>query len=191
MPTGTYQHKPLSVETKKKIGLANSIALKGRKLSDEHKRKVVLATIGRKHPPRTDVWREKQRKAKTGKIHGPCTKETKEKIRQAHLKSGNRPAIRKGSECHFWKGGISPKNELLRKQIKYKLWRKAVFKRDNYQCVLGGKEHGKDLESHHIKSFSKYPELRFVVENGQTLCKKCHRKTDTFGSKVNFYGNNK
>jgi hypothetical protein len=43
----------MSIETRQKISLAN----KGKKLSDEHKIKIGLASSGRKHPPRTEDYK--------------------------------------------------------------------------------------------------------------------------------------
>ena len=64
---------------------------------------------------------------------------------------------------------------------KYYQWRKAVKERDNYTCQsCNSKE---DLHSHHIKKFVDYPELRYDINNGLTLCGNCHRKTDTWGVK--------
>ena len=61
----------------------------------------------------------------------------------------------------------------------YKEWRKAVFERDSYTCVecheVGGR-----LEAHHLKAWADYAELRFKIDNGVTLCKKCHELTDTY-----------
>ena len=54
-------------------------------------------------------------------------------------------------------------------------WRNQVFIRDNYTCRRCGKIGG-ELHAHHIKSWALFPELRFDVENGKTLCKyPCHR----------------
>ena len=65
-------------------------------------------------------------------------------------------------------------------------WRKLVLTRDNYSCVLcGSKER---LETHHIKSYTKFPALRYNLENGQTLCHFCHKKTDSFGGKGRING---
>lgn len=57
----------------------------------------------------------------------------------------------------------------------YKLWRKAVFERDNYTCQICGAT-DKKLNAHHIKRFAKDFANRFNVENGMTLCAECHRK---------------
>ena len=60
-------------------------------------------------------------------------------------------------------------------------WRKAIFERDNYTCVLCRARNGRGkniwLEADHIKPFAYFPELRFDLSNGRTLCRKCHDKT--------------
>src|SRR5208282_1135123 len=79
-------------------------------------------------------------------------------------------------ETHWnWKGGISGDKNRIRASSAYKFWRKAVFQRDNWTCVKCG-QWGGYLEADHIKGFAEYPELRFEVSNGQTLCKPCHRQ---------------
>ncbi len=75
-----------------------------------------------------------------------------------------------------WKGGITPINEKIRKSIEHRLWRESVFARDNWTCQRCYKR-GVKLEAHHIKEFADYPEVRFAIDNGETLCKKCHNKT--------------
>jgi len=85
-----------------------------------------------------------------------------------------------GDKGSGWKGGVSPINERIRQSSEFKQWRAAVFARDNYTCRRCGARHEigfrPKLHPHHIKSFAEYPDLRFVVDNGVTLCEDCHRE---------------
>ena len=56
----------------------------------------------------------------------------------------------------------------------YKEFRKLVVKRDSRCCQWHGCGSSKRLCVHHIRTWAKYPELRFVVRNGITLCKEHH-----------------
>ena len=136
--------------------------------------------VVRRHTPDA---RLKMRAAKLGRT---LSVSTRRKL-SAALK-GRRPKNlsslnNRGARSHWWKGGITPLNERIRKSLPYRQWREAVFKRDAWTCVLC-KQRGGRLNADHIKPFSRFPELRFDINNGRTLCEPCHRKTDTFGWKL-------
>lgn len=60
----------------------------------------------------------------------------------------------------------------------YKLWRMSIFKRDWFTCQYPGCGYnGKDIQAHHIKRVKDNPELINEIDNGITLCVKCHNKT--------------
>ena|SRR3990167_911954 len=58
--------------------------------------------------------------------------------------------------------------------------RRVFFQRDNWTCIWCGL-YGGNLNADHIKPFAYFPELRFAIDNGRTLCVDCHRKTGTWG----------
>lgn len=62
-----------------------------------------------------------------------------------------------------------------RRTQQYKQWRTAVFSRDNYTCQICGKRGGK-LNAHHASRYSRDIEHRTDIENGITLCEKCHKE---------------
>lgn len=109
----------------------------------------------------------------TGKKH---TEETRRKISEAQQ-------FRR-EQHHSWKGGVVKINKKIRQSLEYKLWRESVFKRDNYTCIWCGARNGNGkevtLHADHIKTFANYPELRFAIDNGRTLCVECHKTTESY-----------
>lgn len=108
----------------------------------------------------------------SGKQHSA---KTKQKMRESSS----------GEKSSNWRGGITEENYRIRRSRKYADWRKAVFERDGYACVICNAKSaaGKRvrIEADHILQFATHPDRRFDVSNGRTLCAPCHRKTDTWG----------
>lgn len=67
----------------------------------------------------------------------------------------------------------TPKEQ--RHDAAYVDWRNKVFERDNYTCAICG-QRGGTLNAHHIRPFKKFPKLRTDLDNGITLCEKCHKR---------------
>jgi 5-methylcytosine-specific restriction endonuclease McrA len=84
--------------------------------------------------------------------------------------------VHKGKKHHNWRGGITPINQQIRHSFEANEWRTMVFGRDGFACQMCFRKGGY-LNAHHIKPFAKYPELRFEIDNGITLCEECHNKT--------------
>lgn len=154
---------------------------KGFKCSDETKRKMSLAKIGKhrslefrnlisqSNKNRKVSMETRKKMSIKGKMRKP-TLETRNKIKLANL----------GNKSHFWKDGISKENKIIRNSLEMRLWRESIFKRDNYKCQLQyvgcSKKNSNKLEANHIKLFSTHPKLRFEISNGITLCKDCHKE---------------
>lgn len=166
-----YKHSEETKEKLRQASIKNGNTppnLKGIPLSKEHKEKIRDALIGRKF---SDEWKAKLYR-------------TTFKKGQSSWSKGKKLPERSGEKSPTWKGGITPINLKIRNSVEYKAWREAVFKRDNWACVWCGAKcgNGKNviLNADHIKPFSLFPELRLEVSNGRTLCKPCHKKTDTY-----------
>lgn len=174
-----------SEEVKRKIGLKSI----GRLFSKEARLKMAKTRLGKKWSEEVKL---KMSLASKGKKKSPEHIKNISESHKGHKQSAETIAKRvikiSGQLSGQWKGGITPINEKIRKSLEYKIWRKAVFERDNFTCIWCGQV-GEKLNADHIKSFSQFPEIRFAIDNGRTLCEKCHKTTDNYGWKS--YQNNK
>jgi hypothetical protein len=71
--------------------------------------------------------------------------------------------------------GLMPMRQSQRDRLtpEYRQWRTEVFVRDDYTCQTCG-QRGGTLNAHHRQSYVGHPHLRTELNNGITLCKKCH-----------------
>jgi len=135
-----------------------------------------------------DKYREHMVKVHTGKKQ---SKESIEKRRQAlkgrvspnlgnHWKMTDEQRLNQSKSVLSGKAhpnyidGRTPINKIIRRSVEFKLWREAVFARDDYTCQKCN-QRGNILHPHHIFNFADFPDLRFEVDNGITFCEKCHR----------------
>ncbi len=150
MPKGIFDHKKYPNMGFQK-GNTLCLGIKRGHLSEEHKQKLKNAKL--KNPNR--YW--------AGKKRPPFSEETKNKISLAH----------KGEKNYRW---IKDRSKLVRRNRSdpdFIQWRKNVFIRDEYKCKICG-ESNKYVQAHHILSWREYPELRYEINNGITLCLAHH-----------------
>lgn len=117
----------------------------------------------------TEKHREKLSESHKGIKHTQETKEKLSKIMKERHKNGLAKTFKKGKDNPKWNGGYGERNVW---------WRKSIFEIDDYTCRKCGL---KDttigfMEADHIKPKSIYPELKYDLLNGQTLCPNCHKK---------------
>lgn len=100
-----------------------------------------------------------------GKSHGHKT------CSPLHFVNSKR-CILKGEQHPNWikdrskvKTGDRNLNDPLQKQ-----WRRDIKNRDNWKCKISTEDCQGKLEAHHILPWSKFPELRYQINNGITLC---------------------
>jgi len=159
-------------KTLKRLGIKPPSRL-GKKHSAEAKIKIGIASMGNKNMLGKKHTDKTKQKIGIGNLGKKRSEATRKKISQAFI----------GARGNNWRGGVTKENILIRKSLRYRLWREKVFKRDNYTCQICKKK-GERLEAHHIKSVWKYPERRFWTSNGMTLCKKHHKQTDSYLKRI-------
>lgn len=136
---------PQTEETKRKL----SLALKGRIISEETKRKM---SIFRKGKPNLYVLGKKWK----------LSEEIKDRKR--------------GANSYRWikDRSLLVKNEKKHLDVQYREWMNSVKKRDNWTCRIADVNCDGRLEAHHILNWKDYPELRYKINNGITLCHAHH-----------------
>jgi len=136
----------------------------------------------------------------TGRKLSKNTKEKLRKITKKQFQNGMSEKTKikiseslRGEKSHLWKGGITELVYNIRNSLRYRTWRNLIFIRDKYTCQECG-ETKKELNAHHKKSFSlilkenniqTFEEAMSCQElwdlnNGETLCIDCHKKTDNY-----------
>lgn len=138
----------------------------GVKKSPEHwKRMQAERMMGKE---RDENCRAKIRSKAIGRTVSPNT------IEKALRTKAEHGSLLKGEKHPNWKGG-RPWERF--KAEEYKAWRTAVLERDGYvcqRCHRQCRKREKGLAAHHEKPYKDYPELRYQVSNGVTLCRACH-----------------
>ena len=152
-----------------------AFSTKGRKLSEAHKVAIALGNVGRVV---TQETKDRIAIKNTGKIR---TEAMKKRNSDSHLGipsplNGRKMPERGGANHWAWiedrslvKVGERSLHDPLQKQ-----WRKQVKDRDNWSCRITDINCGGRLEAHHILSWRDFPELRYVINNGITLCHAHH-----------------
>jgi len=156
---------------------------KGRKHTEESKKKMSESLKGRK-PPKTafkkgDNLGEKHPQWKGGKpkckrcgkvltVYKPLTGY----CRKCHS------VIFVGEKNSKWiKDRLKTAREIRKDErgdLAYYYWRTSVLERDNRICRINNGDCSGKYEVHHILSWKDYPELRYEINNGITLCQAHH-----------------
>lgn len=167
----------MSQEIREKI----SKKLKGRLFSEETRERISLAKKGKatrgfgwKH---SDESKEKMRKS----AKGFCL--------QAKINALIANKERVGEKHQNWisdrtKLKISEKKHL---DVKYMYWMRTVKNRDGWKCKILNSDCKGRLEAHHILNWVDYPELRYELNNGITLCVAHHPRKRAEEKKLSPY----
>jgi hypothetical protein len=172
-----YQKNLVKLGIKKGLFQKGDALRKGVKCSPEHIEKNRLAKKGKKY--------------RLGQI---VSEETRLAMSIAH--KGQIP-YSKGKKLPHLSGINSPRwisdrtklrtNERRKGDCRAVIWRNEVKLRDQKKCQIADSNCSGQLEVHHILSWKDYPELRYEVNNGITLCHHHHPRKREEVSKLSPY----
>ena len=144
-------------------------------ISEKTRRKLQEATRGESHP----MWGRHHSEETRGKIKEARKKQNGEnhprwqggfpkcsdcgKKLSSYKSTHCQSCMFKGARNFNWKGGITSTRNKIYQSPEYQLWRDGVFVRDGYTCQKY-ETRGVKLHAHHIRNFSQFPELRFVID---------------------------
>lgn len=136
----------------------------GTTLSEEHKEKIGDALRGIRLTPEH-----------TAKLKGrKLTLKQRKRISEARKRT-NYMFGRTGNLSPNWKGGLEMrKKEDRRNDSAYQEWRRQLWIRDGYKCKVKNKDCNGRIEAHHILSWRNHRDLRYIINNGITLCQFHH-----------------
>jgi len=181
-----------SRETTEKIRKANF----GRKASKKARKKLSISHLGI-----VGGMKDKKHSDESKLKMSQSAKKTFSNGRISWQKGKKCPQL-SGKNSHCWKGGITELYNMIRNSFENKQWRNEIYRRDNYTCQDCFKR-GNNLEAHHKYRFSyilrdflnEYNQFSptedketlvrlsitykpfWDIDNGETLCQSCHRKT--------------
>jgi hypothetical protein len=80
-----------------------------------------------------------------------------------------------------WNPNLTPEERVINRNremtvLGLHLWRADVFKRDMYECQVCHDKSHKRIVAHHKEAWGINKDLRLIVDNGITLCSKCHKE---------------
>lgn len=132
---------------------------KGKKMSEEQKKKLSLAHLGK------SAWNKG--------IKGVYNRSEQGKISFREKMSGpNNP------KWVIERGRLIKGDRILNDPLQ-QWWSRSIKNRDNWKCRISNENCSGKLEAHHILPWSEFPELRYQLNNGITLCHAHHpRKRD-------------
>ena len=87
--------------------------------------------------------------------------------------------LRKGINHYRYDPNITDEERLKNRYELYggnvHRWSKQVMERDTYTCQICGNSPSGNLNAHHLNGWNAFPEQRFDLDNGVTLCNDCHK----------------